>query len=145
MHIVDITHPSAQSQWQSVQDTLSLLNADGIPTITVLNKIDKFPEPDSAREISQSYQDAIAISAKTGIGVNNLLSMIENDLFFNYVPVKVKLPYQQGRLISLFHEQGKIENISHKKGGVEIEGRIPVRYVSSFEHYFLASQNETEE
>ncbi len=145
LHIVDITHPSAQSQWQSVQDTLSILNAEHIPTITVLNKIDKFPEPDSANEVSQNYQDAIAISAKTGVGVNELLKMVENQLFFSYVPVKVYMPYQQGRLISLFHEQGKIENINHKKGGVEIEGKIPMRYLSSFEHYFSTSTVETDE
>jgi GTP-binding protein HflX len=145
LHIVDITHPSAQSQWQSVQDTLSILKAGHIPTITVLNKIDKFPEPDSANEISQNYQDAIAISAKTGMGVNDLLKMVENELFFSYVPVKVHMPYQQGRLISLFHEQGKIENISHKKGGVEIEGKIPMRYLSLFEHYFSTSTIESDE
>lgn len=144
LHIVDITHPSAQSQWQSVQDTLSILKADEVPTITVLNKIDKFPEPDSARELSKNYQDAIAISAKTGMGIDDLLRLVESELFFNYVPVQVKLPYQQGRLISLFHEQGKIEKISHKKGGVEIEGKIPVRYVSAYEHYFSTSTNEPE-
>ena len=99
LHIVDITHPSAQSQWQSVQETLSILKADHIPTITVLNKIDKLPEPDLAQEISQDYKDAIAISAKTGIGVIDLLKMVESELFFSYVPVKVNLPYQQGRLI----------------------------------------------
>ena len=136
LHIVDITHPSAQSQWQSVQDTLSILKADHIPTITVLNKIDKLPDPDSAQEISKVYIDAIAISAKTGIGVDDLLNLIEKELFFSYVPVIVNLPYQQGRLISIFHEQGKIENITHKKGGVTIEGKIPNRYISVFEHYF---------
>ncbi|PKO07489.1 MAG: GTPase HflX [Chloroflexi bacterium HGW-Chloroflexi-3] len=145
LHIVDITHPSAQSQWQSVQETLSILKADHIPTITVLNKIDKLPEPDLAQEISRDYKDAIAISAKTGIGVIDLLKMVENELFFSYVPVKVNLPYQQGRLISIFHEQGKIETISHKKGGVMIEGKMPARYVSLFEHYFSNAGIDDEE
>jgi len=145
LHIVDITHPSAQSQWQSVQETLSILKADHIPTITVLNKIDNLPEPGSAQEIIKNYKDEIAISAKTGIGVSDLLKMVENELFFSHVPVKVNLPYQQGRLISIFHEQGKIEKISHKKGGVLIEGKIPVRYVSVFEHYFSTTAMEEEE
>jgi GTP-binding protein HflX len=145
LHIVDITHPSAQSQWQSVQETLSILKADHIPTITVLNKIDKLPDPDLAQEMSHDYKDAIAISAKTGIGVNDLLKMVENELFFSYIPVKVNLPYQQGRLISIFHEQGKIEMIAHKKGGVMIEGKMPARYVSLFEHYFSNAGFDDEE
>lgn len=145
LHVVDITHPSAQSQWQSVQETLSILKADHIPTITVLNKIDILPEPDLAQEMSQDYKDAIAISAKTGIGVIDLLKMVEKELFYSYVPVKVNLPYQQGRLISIFHEQGKIENISHKKGGVFIEGKLPGRYVPLFEHYFSTAGIDDEE
>ncbi len=143
LHIVDITHPSAQSQWQSVQETLSILKANNIPTITVLNKIDKLPDPELAKEITKVYQDAVAISAKSGTGVEDLLKLIEKELFFSYVPVHVNLPYQQGRLISIFHEQGKIEEISHKKGGVIIDGKIPVRYVSVFEPYF--SELNTEE
>ena len=79
------------------------------------------------------------------MGVNDLLKMVESELFFSNVPVKVYLPYQQGRLISLFHEQGNIENISHKKGGVQIEGKIPVRYVSLYERYFSSPRDEAEE
>jgi GTP-binding protein HflX len=95
--------------------------------------------------MSHDYKDAIAISAKTGIGVNDLLKMVENELFFSYIPVKVNLPYQQGRLISIFHEQGKIEMIAHKKGGVMIEGKMPARYVSLFEHYFSNAGFDDEE
>jgi GTP-binding protein HflX len=145
LHIVDITHPSAQVQWQSVQETLSILNADHIPAITVLNKIDNLHDPDAAKQISLDYKDAVAISAKTGLGINELLSMVENELFLSLIPVKVNLPYQQGRLISIFHEQGKIEEIAHKKGGVLIEGKLPARYISLFEHYFSNSTNEQDE
>ncbi len=136
LHIVDITHPNAQSQWQSVQETLTFLNADQIPTITVLNKIDNLPDPEIAKQITQDYSDAVAISAKTGTGIDNLLKMIENLLYFKMVPIQVKLPYQQGRLISLFHEQGVILESMHKKGGVVIVGKIPTRYLALFEPYF---------
>lgn len=136
LHIVDITHPNAQSQWQSVQETLTLLKADQIPSITVLNKIDKLYEPEIAKQITQNYTDAVAISAKTGTGIDDLLKMIENLLYFKMVPIQVKLPYQQGRLISLFHEQGVIQESMHKKGGVVIIGKIPTRYLTSFEPYF---------
>ncbi len=140
LHIVDITHPNAQAHWQSVQETLHVLNADKIPTITVLNKIDKLPDPIEANSITKIYQDAIAISAKMRLGISELLTMVEKQLFYSFVPVTVNLPYQQGRLISLFHEFGKIESITHKKGGVLIEGKIPARYVLLFENYFTNSK-----
>ncbi|HSM24220.1 MAG TPA: GTPase HflX [Anaerolineaceae bacterium] len=145
LHMVDLTHPNAQSQWQSVQETLTVLEANQIPTITVLNKIDLLPDPDSAQELSRGYEDAVAISAKTGLGIPNMLKMVEEELFFSLVPIRVKLPYQQGRLISLFHENGNIENIYHKKGGVIIEGRIPSRYLPHYETYFSSESFEQEE
>ena len=144
LHVVDITHPNAQSHWQSVQETLTLLNANEIPTITVLNKIDKLPDPELAKQMSLEYQDAVATSAKTGVGVNDLLKMIENLLFFNLIPIQVKLPYQQGRLISLFHEQGTVNHTVHKKGGVLLEGKIPGRYLSVFEPYFSTENISSE-
>lgn len=145
LHVVDITHPNAQSHWQSVQETLTLLKANEIPTITVLNKIDKLPEPEKATEMTRDYQDAVAISARTGVGVNELLNMVENILYFKMVPLQVKMPYQQGRLISLFHEQGIITQTVHQKGGVLIDGKIPSRYLSLFEPYFSKENTDSEE
>ena len=144
LHIVDITHPNAQSHWQSVQETLTLLNANEIPSITVLNKIDKLPDPELAKQMSLEYKDAVAISAKTGVGIDDLLKMIENLLYFNLIPIQVKLPYQQGRLISLFHEQGTVTYTMHKKGGVVLEGKIPTRYLSVFEPYFSTENISSE-
>lgn len=144
LHLVDITHLNAQSHWQSVQETLTLLNANEIPTITVLNKIDKLPDPELAKKMSLEYQDAVAISAKTGVGIDDLLKMIENLLYFNQIPIQVKLPYQQGRLISLFHEQGTVSHTIHKKGGVVLQGKIPSRYLSVFEPYFSTENISSE-
>jgi len=144
LHLVDITHRNAQSHWQSVQETLTLLNANEIPTITVLNKIDKLPDPELAKQMSLEYQDAVAISAKTGVGIDDLLKMIENLLYFNQIPIQVKLPYQQGRLISLFHEKGTVSHTIHKKGGVVLQGKIPSRYLSVFEPYFSTENISSE-
>ena len=35
-----------------------------------------------------------------------------------HAPIHVRLPYQQGALISLFHEVGQVERIEHGRGGV---------------------------
>jgi len=44
----------------------------------------------------------------------------------------VRLPYQQGALISLFHEAGQIERVEHGRGSVLMGGRIPGRLVAQF-------------
>ncbi len=120
LHMVDITHPNALEQWKSVQDTLAEIEADHIPVFTAMNKIDRLPNPEVIHQMLAEVPNSFAISAKTGQGIAELIGGIESQLFETYIPVNIRLPYQQGQLISLFHEQGQINRIEHGRGGVQI-------------------------
>jgi GTP-binding protein HflX len=61
-----------------------------------------------------------------------LLAVIQQELYETYAPIEVRLPYQQGALISLFHEAGQVERIEHGRGGVLLQGRIPGRLLAQF-------------
>lgn len=138
LHIVDITHPNALAQWRSVQETLTEIGADHIPMQTVLNKIDRLPSPDSAIQYLQPYDGAVAISAKKGLGIDELLETIEARLFTELTPIKVQLPYNQGNLISLFHSQGQVTKVEHGRGKVGMEGFIPGRLITQYQPFFTA-------
>jgi GTP-binding protein HflX len=141
LHLVDITHPNAQAQAKSVHATLSEIGAGHIPVITVLNKIDRLSRPDEARQALISYPNSVAISALSGIGMEDLLHEITHALYETSVPILVRLPYQEGQLISLFHEQGQIEKLEHERGGVLMQGYIPGRLIARFQP-FLKSPKE---
>ena len=145
LHVVDITHPNAMAQWQAVNQTLKEIEAGQIPVITVLNKIDLFPDPDFARQVASEFPNSVAISSLTGLGIPDLLREIENELFEKYIPVCVRLSYQQGQLISLFHEQGQVQHIEHKRGGVTIEGQIPGRLMTAFQPFFCPGAPPTDD
>jgi GTP-binding protein HflX len=132
LHVLDIAHANIQAQSKAVENTLKEINANHIPVLTVLNKIDKLPNPQIANTLVGNYQNAVAISALTGMGITDLLLCIQQQLFENYIPIKVFLPYKEGRLISLFHEQGQVDMIEHLDGGMKISGKIPGRIVSQF-------------
>jgi GTP-binding protein HflX len=132
LHVVDISHPNALNQFESVQDTLKEIQADHIPVITVLNKIDRLKNPGVAQEILRKYSKAIAISSTKNIGIPDLLRFIQEELYESYTPVHVRLPYQQGALISLFHETGQVELIEHDRNSVVIRGRVPGRLIAQF-------------
>lgn len=135
VHVVDITHPNAMAQWQAVNQTLKEIEANHIPVITAINKIDRLADPQSAQTILIDYPDSIAISALDGTGISELLKAIENGLFENYIPLTVRLPYVEGHLISLFHEQGHVERVSHGRGGITIQGQIPGRLLARFQAF----------
>jgi GTP-binding protein HflX len=85
-----------------------------------------------ARDTLKNFPRAIAISARSGTGINDLLHLIREELYESYTPIHIRLPYQQGALISLFHELGQVELVEHERGGVIIQGRIPGRLVAQF-------------
>ena len=144
LHVVDISHPNALNQFQSVQQTLEELGAQHIPTITALNKVDQLRDPQAAKEIVSHFSKALTISALDGSGLKELLEMIQQELYETYAPILVRLPYQQGALISLFHEAGQVERVEHGRGGVLMQGRIPGRLVAQFRDWQVSSANHYE-
>jgi GTP-binding protein HflX len=92
LHVVDITHPDAAEQAQTVEDTLADLGLADKPCITVLNKADLICGPDGVpiegledlsdvRASLRYWQpDALLVSAVKGWGLTDLLGRIEAGL-----------------------------------------------------------------
>jgi GTP-binding protein HflX len=92
LHVVDITHPDAAEQAQTVEDTLAELGLADKTCITVLNKADAICGPDGRpiegleglgeAQASLRYwrPDALLVSALKGWGLADLLGRIETAL-----------------------------------------------------------------
>jgi GTP-binding protein HflX len=132
LHVVDVTHPQAWGQAKAVLETLAAIEADNLPVLTALNKIDKLPEPNLVNQSLSEFPGAVAISALQGEGIDILLQKINQFLFENYSEIVVQLPYKEGALISLFHDLGEIDRIEHNEYDVEIKGKIPGRVLAQF-------------
>ena len=141
LHVVDISHPNAMNQFKSVQETLEKIDAKHIPMVTALNKVDRLRDPASAMGVAENYSKSVAISAAEGSGIKDLLKIIQEELYETYTFIRVKLPYQQGALISLFHEAGQVELIEHGRGGVFIQGRVPGRLVAQFNNWQVTNNH----
>ncbi|GAB4565824.1 MAG: GTPase HflX [Anaerolineales bacterium] len=143
LHMVDISHPNALGQYQAVLETLKEINADHIPMITALNKTDQLKNPENAERVLQNFPKSVAISALTGTGIENLLMLVQEELFEAFEPIGVRLPYKEGSLISLFHELGQVERVEHERGGVVIHGSIPGRLVAQFAPWKIKPNGNT--
>ncbi len=92
LHAVDITHPDADQQSQTVDDTLAKLGLGDKPRVTALNKVDMLVESADgiAREpedlgsfdlsLAANRPDAVLVSAQEGWGLDQLLRRIDEDL-----------------------------------------------------------------
>lgn len=135
LHVVDVTHPNAQAQAKAVVQTLVEIEAGDLPTLVTLNKIDRLSDTERARQSLEHFPNAVAISALSGEGIPDLLQKVGELLFENFIPLTVKLPYEEGGLIALFHEQGQVERVEHFEGGVTIRGSLPGRWLARFKPY----------
>lgn len=145
LHILDVNHLNVHLQAKAVHQTLEEIDAGHIPILTVLNKIDRLKDPQTARESLNLFDNAVAISALQAIGIDDLLINVQQQLFENFIPIEIYLPYKEGSLISIFHEQGQINRIEHMEGGVNIKGNIPGRYLSHFSQFeksMMDSEND---
>lgn len=132
LHMVDISHPNALGQYQAVLQTLEEIGANHIPMVTALNKADRLKDPEKAREVLKNFPKSAAVSALKGSGIDNLLMLIQEELFEAYEKIGVRLPYKEGALISLFHELGQVERVEHERGGVVIHGSLPGRLLAQY-------------
>ena len=133
LHVVDVSHPNAINQAEAVHETLAEIDAGHIPVLTALNKIDRLSDSLSARRAVEQFPQSVAVSARTGEGMDDLLELVRAALFETLTPIHVHLPYQQGQLISMFHELGQVERLQHGRKGVSMQGRIPGRLVAQFQ------------
>lgn len=72
LHVIDASHPLAIEQADETIRILKELGAINKPTITLLNKVDQCPNRAMIYRIKSKYPQAIEISAKTGVGLDNL-------------------------------------------------------------------------
>lgn len=135
LHVLDVTHPNALEQWQSVQETLVDIGAQEIPMVTALNKIDMLSDPESLSSAISNQTPTIPISALTGSGIEDLLRMVEGQLFESYTQVTVHIPYRDGHMISMFHEQGKVESTLPAETYITVNGMLPTRMLYHFKDF----------
>jgi len=135
LHVIDGSHENAELQRKTVLETLEEIGAGEIPILTVYNKIDLLNEEDLQELKKTAEPMSRFISAKEGNGFDELIESIAAGVIQGFERVSVLLPFEMGRLVSLFHEKGHVEKLEHEEGGVRITGSLPVQLLSFFEEY----------
>jgi GTPase len=137
LHVVDVTHPNAAQQAETVIQVLHDLGIDNRPTVVALNKIDLLPSPEEAQEGAARHPHGVAISAEQGLGVQQLMARLELALTESMVPVVVHVPYQENALVALFHKHGIIDKEEFGATGTRIKGHIPKHLLPSYRPFVV--------
>ncbi|MCI9053035.1 MAG: GTPase HflX [Lachnospiraceae bacterium] len=125
LHVVDTSNPQMNTQMQIVYETLKQLEIGNKPIITIFNKKDKL-DSDSAPILRDFKADKIlSISAKTGEGLNDLLTSLEEVLREQTIYLNYLFSYQDAGKIQSIRKNGQLLKEAYEEDGIRIEAYVP--------------------
>jgi GTP-binding protein HflX len=136
LHVLDVGHPHAQQQFDSVHKVLEEVGAKGKPELLLLNKTDT-PEGEENYPFWQTlHPDAIPISAKTGRGLDRLQEAVYKYLRGTQVEVALEADLTNGRLISFIESRTRVQERHF------LDGRVSFKTVMGKQTLADLSRNE---
>lgn len=118
VHVVDASHPEHQAYKEQVERVLGEIGADGVPRLTVMNKIDTKGDLPHMERDSFGEKSRVFVSAKTGAGLQLLREVLGERLAPRKVRATVRLPIDAGRVRSRLYSEGAV--VSEEVAGKDL-------------------------
>lgn len=141
LQVVDFSDPHHREQMEVTQETLKELQAGQIPCLYVMNKADLVMEES---ELPKVLGDRIYLSAKQGIGLAELLELIQKKLFGDYRECTFLIPYTDGAAVSRLQEQALVRSISYEADGVLISVSCKESDAGRYAAYAVSTSDDAE-
>lgn len=123
LHVVDASNPQMDEQMHVVYETLRSLGVMNKPVITVFNKMDRLQETIPVRDFQADR--LVQISAKTGEGLESLLTAIADILREQKIYIERVYSYQESAKIQMIRKFGELLSEEYQEDGVHIKAYVP--------------------
>ncbi|WP_068396203.1 GTPase HflX [Kribbia dieselivorans] len=130
LHVVDGSHSDPEGQISAVRAVLADVDAADVKEVIVINKAD-VADPHVVDRILRNEKHSIAVSARTGEGLDELRALIAQELPTPEIDVDVLLPYDQGGLLSRIHEEGEVLLTEHVESGTHVRAKVGAQLADS--------------
>jgi GTP-binding protein HflX len=138
-HVRDAAHDESEAQKVDVLKVLAELGVpEDRPMIEILNKIDLLP--DEAREGlldgNSRGKSAVAVSALTGDGVDQLLARFESDMTHDNIESSLSLDANDGAGLAWVYRHAEVVGRKQTAGNIVLKLRIHPQEVARIESQF---------
>jgi len=140
MHVVDVSNRAAAEQIQAVDEVLEEIDGNDKPTLMVFNKVDQLPERNGNLQWLREYDHAVAVSARTGEGMEELMAELGTMLRPIRQCQHLRIPVANGAAQARVRALGQIDEEHYEGEWVHLYARIPAHAQAEFE----AFRQETE-
>ena len=137
VHVVDGSHPDPEGQIAAVREVFGEIGADEVPELIVVNKAD-VADPLVVSRVLARERHAVVASARTGDGIDDLVTAIEADLPRPAVEVDALVPYSRGDLVSKIHSTGEVLSLEHTADGTRVKALVHPGLAGELAQYEVA-------
>ncbi len=116
IHVIDASDPDREEHIAVVDKLIGKLAKEDTPVIQCYNKADLLPATDVP-----VGKNKVRLSAKEGFGMEELLSLIEENLARGQHQVKLLIPYSKGGLLDRLHKEGTVQSVDYAPEGIVTE------------------------
>jgi GTPase len=137
LHVADASSADLLRQIEAVRTVLHEIGASGIPEVVALNKVDRVSEHERARALVRIDGPAVAISARTGEGLDELMESIESALPRFPIEVLLLVPYGREDVTALLHRDAEVLSEDAREDGTLVRARVEQREFSAVQPFRL--------
>ena len=124
LHVIDSADPNREEHIGVVEQLITKLAKPGTKVLRCYNKADLVSPEDIP-----IGEDVVRISAKSGLGMEQLLKAIEDSLGHSRHHVTVMLPYSMGGMVDTLHSSAQVLNVDYTADGIVVETILdPILY-----------------
>jgi GTPase len=125
IHIIDLSHPRVDENIEAVNIVTKELSAYGKQTVLVFNKIDAVENAEHIQVYLKKFPGSVAISARTGQGVSELVSALQDELASWRLRSRFRIPLTESGLIAEVHRIGHVLELRYEGDAAIIVAHIP--------------------
>jgi GTP-binding protein HflX len=132
-------------QMRAVDAVLAEIGAGMLPTLIVLNKVDRL-DALGRRRLANRFPDGVQVSALTREGLDTLRAQIAERFAERYEDVRLLIPHENGAKLAELYELGApIEERRDEAEGVFVRAKLQRRDAVRFAPFLIAESSHKRE
>jgi len=139
VHLVDASDPDPGGRIAAVHGVLGEIDAGALPELIVFTKSDA-ADADTLAELRHDHPEAVVVSARSGEGIDELLTRLGDGLRSLTHIVELHIPYDRGDVLPALHRDGDVLVTVHEPTEIRVRARIPDAVAGRFAQ-FVANGN----
>ena len=142
--VIDAAHPAMEEHIDAVYKVLDEINSIDLPLIKVYNKMDLL-DGEHRGNLGESWRESsVAISAKSGEGLDRLLHAIEERFASKLRTVVLRIPQEDAGVLTRIHEGGRVVSQRYEDNDILVTAEIGEPLIAALAAYGTGDASHAE-